>query len=73
MIQIHKNKVIDNDDAGRNTLAVLSAQFANAIDHSNLYFQFNDMNEYLTHTIQSANTINPISQQTKNSDYGNKS
>lgn len=64
---------LDNDDAGRNTLAVLSAQFANAIDHSNLYFQFNDMNEYLTHTIQSANTINPISQQTKNSDYGNKS
>lgn len=56
---------LDNDDAGRNTLAVLSAQFANVIDRSNLYSQFNDLNEYLTHIIQSEKTINPISQPTK--------
>lgn len=55
---------LDNDDAGRNTLSVLTKQFDNVIDCASLYSQFNDLNEFL---IQSANTINPIPQQTKKS------
>ena len=57
---------LDNDDAGRNTLSLLAKQFGNVIDCSTLYSQFNDLNEYL---IQSKNTINQISQQTKNQNY----
>ncbi len=53
---------LDNDDAGHNTLSVLAKQFGNVIDYSTLYFQFNDLNDYL---IQSENIINSISQQTK--------
>ena len=53
---------LDNDNAGRNTLSVLAKQFGNVIDCSTLYSQFNDLNDYL---IQSENTINSISQQTK--------
>lgn len=61
---------LDNDDAGHNTLSVLAKQFGNVIDCSTLYSQFNDLNEYLMNSIQSANTINLISQQIN--DYGNK-
>ena len=53
---------LDNDNAGHNTLSVLAKQFGNVIDCSTLYSQFNDLNDYL---IQSENTINSISQQTK--------
>lgn len=53
---------LDNDNAGRNTLSVFAKQFGNVIDRSTLYSQFNDLNDYL---IQSENTINSISQQTK--------
>ena len=53
---------LDNDDAGRNTLSVFAKQFGNVIDRSTIYSQFNDLNDFL---IQSKNTINSISQQTK--------
>ena len=57
---------LDNDDAGKSAFAAISAEFDNVIDRSTLYSQFNDLNEFL---IQSENTINPISQQTKNQNY----
>lgn len=57
---------LDNDNAGRNTQSELARQFDNVIDRSILYSQFNDLNDFL---IQSANIINPISQQTKNQNY----
>lgn len=50
---------LDNDNAGKSAFAAISAQFDNVIDRSYLYFQFNDLNEFLT---QSKNAINPISQ-----------
>ena len=55
---------LDNDEAGHNALFLLSKQFGNVIDRSNLYFQFNDLNDFL---IQSKNLINPIPQQSKKS------
>lgn len=51
---------LDNDDAGKSAFSAISAECDNVIDCSTLYSQFNDLNEFL---IQSANTINPISQQ----------
>ena len=63
---------LDNDDAGKSAFAAISAEFDNVIDCSTLYTQFDDLNEFLINSILSKNTINPISQQTKNSDYGNK-
>ena len=51
---------LDNDDAGKSAFAAISAEFVSVIDCSTLYSQFNDLNEFL---IQSANTINLISQQ----------
>ena len=53
---------LDNDDAGKSAFAAISAEFVSVIDCSTLYSQFNDLNEFL---IQSANTTNLISQQTK--------
>ena len=53
---------LDNDNAGKSAFAAISAECDNVIDCSTLYSQFNDLNEFL---IQSANTINLISQQTK--------
>lgn len=53
---------LDNDNAGLNTLSVFAKQFGNVIDRSTIYSQFNDLNDFL---IQSKNTINSISQQTK--------
>ena len=54
------NCYLDNDNAGKSAFAVISAASDNVIDCSTLYTQFNDLNEFL---IQSANTINLISQQ----------
>ena len=54
------NCYLDNDNAGKSAFAVISAESDNVIDCSTLYTQFNDLNEFL---IQSANTINLISQQ----------
>ena len=56
---------LDNDVAGRNATSMLSDRFDNVIDCSDLYSQFNDLNEHLIHTIQSANTNNSISHQIK--------
>lgn len=53
---------LDKDDAGKSALAAISAEFDIVIDCSTLYSQFNDLNEFLT---QSKNTINSISQHTK--------
>lgn len=53
---------LDNDDAGKSAFAAISADFVSVIDCSTLYSQFNDLNEFLT---QSKNTINSISQHTK--------
>lgn len=58
---------LDNDDAGQRALSMLTERHGNVIDHSTLYSQFNDLNEHLIYTIQSANTINQIYQPIKNS------
>ena len=51
---------LDNDDAGQRALSMLAEQHGNVIDNSTLYSQFNDLNAYLIHSIQSANAINKI-------------
>lgn len=56
------NCYLDNDNAGKSAFAAISADFVSVIDCSTLYSQFNDLNEFLT---QSKNTINSISQHTK--------
>lgn len=53
---------LDNDDAGRTAQSVLSGHLGNVIYRSTLYSKFNDLNDFL---MQSKNTINPISQQSK--------
>lgn len=55
---------LDNDNAGKSAYAVISAECDNVIDCSTLYSQFNDLNEFLT---QSKNTINSIYPKTKKS------
>lgn len=52
------NCYLDNDNAGQTALAELTAIYGSTvIDHSTLYSEFNDLNEYLTNPSFTKNTL----------------